>query len=166
VPALVATFQASSGAPDHAAYLHRGATSQDIIDTGLMLRLKDVLAILKTRLDEVLRALATQARRHAALPMAARTCGQAATPISFGAIIAGWGQSILRHRARLHDLRPEAQARGADLCRASGMSRCPLLDLASEAWPDLDFAALASSASLLGSTMSDALAFAETVEGA
>ena len=41
------------------------------------------------------------AAAHADLPMAARTYGQAATPTSFGAVVASWGHPVLRHRARL-----------------------------------------------------------------
>lgn len=106
VPALVAAFRKAMQAPDHAQYLHWGATSQDIVDTALALRLRRVLALWETRLTDLLAALATLAETHADLPMAARTYGQVATPTGFGAVVAGWGGPILRHRARLEALRP------------------------------------------------------------
>lgn len=107
VPALVAAFRKAMEAPDHARYLHWGATSQDIMETGQALRLRRVMAIWDTRLAELARELARLARTHADLPMAARTYGQAATPTSFGAVVAGWGQPLLRHRARLAAVRDD-----------------------------------------------------------
>ncbi|MFD1911672.1 lyase family protein [Halodurantibacterium flavum] len=106
VPALVAAFRKAMEAPDHAQYLHWGATSQDIMETALMLRLRQVIALQAQRLDRTVAALATLAETHADLPMAARTYGQVATPTSFGAVVAGWGAPLLRHRDRLHELQP------------------------------------------------------------
>ena len=91
VPALVAAFRKAAGAPDHAPYAHWGATSQDIMDTGLALRLKRVLELWEDRLRALLAALATLAEAHADLPMAARTYGQIATPTSFGALAQAGG---------------------------------------------------------------------------
>ncbi len=106
VPALVAAFRDALAAPEHAQYIHWGATSQDIMDTGLMLRLRRVLEILAERLDATLLALAALAETHAELPMAARTYGQVATPTSFGAVAAGWGRPLIALRTRLDGLRP------------------------------------------------------------
>lgn len=106
VPALVAAFRRALDAPDHAQYVHWGATSQDIMDTALILRLRQVLAIAEARLTDALDGLAGLAEAHADLPMAARTYGQAATPTSFGEVAAGWGRPLLRHRDRLEELRP------------------------------------------------------------
>ncbi|MFC7705372.1 lyase family protein [Plastorhodobacter daqingensis] len=106
VPALVAAFRKAMEAPEHAQYLHWGATSQDIMETALMLRLRQVLALYAARLDDLIRVLGALAETHADLPMAARTYGQVATPTSFGAVVAGWGAPLLRHRDRLHELRP------------------------------------------------------------
>ena len=82
VPGLVAAFRNEMNAPEHAQYLHWGATSQDIIDTGLMLRLRQLLLLAEADLRAVITALADQAERHAATPMAGRTYGQHATPTS------------------------------------------------------------------------------------
>ena len=101
VPALVAAFRKASNAPEHAQFLHWGATSQDIMDSALALRLKPVLDLWEARLTELLHALATLAQTHAALPMAARTYGQIATPTSFGAVVAAWGWPLLAYRDQM-----------------------------------------------------------------
>lgn len=105
VPALVAAFRAEIGDPSHAAYLHWGATSQDIMDTALALRLRQVLALFEARLGTLLGQLADLADAHADLPMAGRTYGQVATPTSFGAAIAAWGRPLLALRAELPALK-------------------------------------------------------------
>lgn len=107
VPALVAAFRKAMNAPEHAQYLHWGATSQDIIETGLALRLRRVTQIWDERLAALIAALGRLAATHADLPMAARTYGQVATPTSFGAVIAGWGHPLIRHRARLAEVRAQ-----------------------------------------------------------
>jgi 3-carboxy-cis,cis-muconate cycloisomerase len=107
VPALLAAFRRATDAPEHTAWLHWGATSQDIMDTALALRLKPLLDLWEARLDQIIAGLGHLADRHADLPMAARTYGQAATPTSFGAVVASWGRPLLRHRARLAAIRAE-----------------------------------------------------------
>ena len=106
VPALVAAFRAAMNAPEHAQYLDWGATSQDIMDTALILRLRQVLTIFEDRLTVLARALGTLAEAHADLPMAGRTYGQVATPTTFGAVTASWGAPLLRHLDRLTELKP------------------------------------------------------------
>ncbi|WP_406650293.1 adenylosuccinate lyase family protein [Aliisedimentitalea scapharcae] len=105
VPGLVAAFRAEMQAPEHAQFVHWGATSQDIIDTGLMLRLRQALALMETDLRAFVETLATLAERHADTPMPARTYGQHATPTSFGAVVAGWGQPVMDLLDDLGDLR-------------------------------------------------------------
>lgn len=112
VPGLLAAFRKEIGDPEAAQYLHWGATSQDIADTGLALRLRRVVALWDGRLAALVAALGRLAAEHAELPMAARTYGQAATPTAFGAVVAGWGRPLIRHRARL-------AAVGADLAVVS-----------------------------------------------
>jgi 3-carboxy-cis,cis-muconate cycloisomerase len=105
VPALVAALRAAL--PEAAAsWLHWGATSQDIVDTGLVLRLREALALLETRLGHLLAALAALAEDHAETPLAGRSYGQVAVPTSFGAVAAGWGWPLLAHAAQLRALRP------------------------------------------------------------
>lgn len=106
VPALVKGFHAATDAPEHAQYFHFGATSQDIIDTALMLRLKQVTTIFQARLEGIIQALGPLANAHADLPMAGRTYGQIASPTTFGATVAGWGMPLRNHLTRLQELRP------------------------------------------------------------
>ncbi len=106
VPALLAAFRANVQASEEMRWLHWGATSQDVIDTGLALRLKAIAALWETRLATLTAALGELALRHAALPMAGRTYGQAATPTSFGAVVASWGRPLLAHGDRLSSLKP------------------------------------------------------------
>lgn len=107
VPAFVAAFRKEIAAPEHAQHLHRGATSQDIQDTALMLRLRQALALMEEDLAATLSALAALAEAHAETPMAARTYGQHATPTSFGAQVAAWGWPLLTARDGLAGLRAE-----------------------------------------------------------
>ncbi|GGL51352.1 lyase family protein [Wenxinia marina] len=95
VPALVAAFREAMQAPEHGAWIHYGATSQDIVDTALALRLRQALAIWEGRLRALAAALGRLAEAHAETPMAARTYGQVATVTSFGAVVAGWGAPLL-----------------------------------------------------------------------
>ncbi|MCK4712267.1 MAG: adenylosuccinate lyase family protein, partial [Marinosulfonomonas sp.] len=106
VPALVKAFHAATDAPEHAQYFHWGATSQDIIDTALVLRMKQVVAIFEGRLNRIIAALGPLADTHADLPMAGRTYGQIASPTSFGAVVASWGTPLITHLTRLNELRP------------------------------------------------------------
>lgn len=107
VPALVAAFRKEMHNAEAAQYVHWGATTQDIIDTGLVLRLRRVIAIYEDRLTAAITGLADLADTHRALPMAARTWGVVATPTSLGAVIAGWGGPLIRHLHRLRALKSE-----------------------------------------------------------
>ncbi|NNE78988.1 MAG: hypothetical protein HKN18_01840 [Silicimonas sp.] len=109
VPALVDAFREAMQAPEHSAYLHWGATSQDIMDTGLALRLRQALTIIEERLDRVILGLADLAEAHAETPMVARTYGQAAVVTSFGAVVADWGRPLIRHRERLQGVRSDVE---------------------------------------------------------
>ena len=102
---LVKALTAKVAATDPAAarHVHRGATSQDIIDTGFVLRAHDAVGLLLTDLDRAIHALADLSRRHAATPMAGRTLWQQALPITFGLKAAGWLSMLLRIRTRLTD---------------------------------------------------------------
>lgn len=108
VPGLVAAFRQEMQAPEHAQYVHWGATSQDIIDTGLMLRLRQALLLAETDLRAILGALGRAAGEHASLPMPARTWGQIATPTSWGAVIAAFGAPLADALEELPALRQGA----------------------------------------------------------
>ena len=105
VPALVAAFREEMNAPEHAQYVHWGATSQDIMDTALMLRLRQALMLTEADLQAAVKSLAKLAETHAKLPMPARTYGQHATPTSFGAVAASWGAPLLTLLEELPELR-------------------------------------------------------------
>ncbi|WP_438991464.1 lyase family protein [Lentibacter sp.] len=94
IPAFLAALRKTLEAPEHAQYLHWGATSQDILDTALMLRLKRAFDHIQTHLKEHLTQLADLADTYAETPMAGRTWGQHATPTSFGAVVAAWGHPL------------------------------------------------------------------------
>ena len=98
--ALVATDD-----PEAAKFVHWGATSQDIIDSGLMLQLRDALTVIDLDLDLLNAAVAHLARRHQHTVMIGRTWMQHALPITFGLKAAGWLDALVRHRARLAHLR-------------------------------------------------------------
>ncbi|MBA86206.1 lyase family protein [Thalassobius sp. S69A] len=105
VPGLVAAFRKALEAPEHSQYVHWGATSQDIAETGQMLRLRQYLNIVETALTEMAQSLGKLAGEYADLPMPGRTYGQHATPISFGATAAHWGAPLLDLLAELPALR-------------------------------------------------------------
>ncbi|MFN3274825.1 MAG: lyase family protein [Paracoccus sp. (in: a-proteobacteria)] len=117
VPALVKAMRAQID-PAQGQYLHWGATSQDIMDSGLALRLRPMLDLWQVRLAGVTGQLAALAGDHADLPMAARTYGQVATPTSFGAVAAGWGWPLADHARGLDGLR--AQVLRVSLSGAAG----------------------------------------------
>ena len=97
--------------PDAALWVHYGATSQDIIDTGMVLQARAGLGLISAELDRIEAALAALARDHAGTVMAGRTLLQHAVPISFGLKAAGWLDSVRRARRALtaagDDLAPQ-----------------------------------------------------------
>jgi 3-carboxy-cis,cis-muconate cycloisomerase len=183
VPGLVAAFRDEMKAPEHAQYVHWGATSQDIIDTGLMLRLRQALALAEADLRALLKSLGSEAASHAATPMPARTYGQHATPTSWGAVLAQFGAPLLDALDEMDALRdsslwvslsgaagtagalgPDPAATRAGLARALGLrdpgrgwhtDRAPLLRISD--WQGRVIAALAHiGQTLIGLTATDA----------
>ncbi|MDF2640850.1 MAG: 3-carboxy-cis,cis-muconate cycloisomerase, partial [Pseudomonas sp.] len=92
--------------PEAERYLHMGATSQDVMDTGLVLQVRSAVTLLERDLQQLGDALAEQAQRHAATPLAGRTWLQQATPVTLGMKIAGWLGALTRHRQRLAEMKP------------------------------------------------------------
>lgn len=105
IPALVAQLRAALPAAA-ADYLHWGATSQDIVDTGLMLRLRTLCTAQRAALHRINTLLAALADRHRQVPAAARTRFQQAVPTSFGLKAAQWLAPLLRQLQRLDQLEP------------------------------------------------------------
>ncbi len=81
---------------DAGRYVHWGATSQDIIDTGLVLQLRDSVPVVIADLLRAARAAASHARQHAGTTMPGRTWLQQATPTTFGLKAAGWTDALRR----------------------------------------------------------------------
>lgn len=94
-------------APDNLGqYAHWGATTQDIMDTALVLGLRDVLARIDGVLDRTRAHFTALSEAHAATLMAGRSQLQQAVPITFGYKAAGWIDALERSRSRLRDLGP------------------------------------------------------------
>ncbi|AVX23440.1 3-carboxy-cis, cis-muconate cycloisomerase [Pseudomonas syringae pv. atrofaciens] len=87
-------------------YVHMGATSQDVMDSGLVLQLRRAIVLLERDLTRLADAMAEQAQRHAGTPLAGRTWLQQATPVTLGMKIAGWLGAVTRHRQRLNEIKP------------------------------------------------------------
>jgi 3-carboxy-cis,cis-muconate cycloisomerase len=86
-------------------YVHWGATSQDAIDTGLVLQLRDAFDKISADGNRLCDLLADLAADHRATPVAARTWMQQAVPTVFGLKAAGWLDAMTRHRTRLQEVR-------------------------------------------------------------
>ncbi|HEX9926185.1 MAG TPA: 3-carboxy-cis,cis-muconate cycloisomerase [Anaerolineae bacterium] len=93
-----------------ASYAHWGATTQDIMDTALVLQIRAGLALIETTLLSVIKHLARLADQHRGTLMAGRTHSQQALPVTFGLKVAGWLAPLLRHRERLSELKPRLLA--------------------------------------------------------
>ncbi|MED7668819.1 3-carboxy-cis,cis-muconate cycloisomerase [Pseudomonas moraviensis subsp. stanleyae] len=87
-------------------YVHLGATSQDVMDSGLVLQLRQALALIENQLAQLADSLAAQAQRFATTLLAGRTWLQHATPVTLGMKIAGWLGAVTRSRQRLRELKP------------------------------------------------------------
>src|SRR5438094_345155 len=91
-----------------AAFVHYGSTSQDVLDTALVLCVKPCLADADRVLATAVSRLAEHARRHAGVVMLGRTLMQPATPITAGLKIARWAAALHRCRLRLAEARERA----------------------------------------------------------
>jgi len=105
VPALVKQLRAAVGEP-HAKAVHFGATSQDIIDTALVLRLKSVIEILGRRMDGLVSALRDLRTRDGAATLMAHTRMQQALPFTAADKIDTWLRPLERHAENLAKLAP------------------------------------------------------------
>jgi 3-carboxy-cis,cis-muconate cycloisomerase len=125
-----------SADPEVRAYLHWGATTQDIMDTGLVLQMREALARVTSLEEDLGSVLARRALEHRGTVMAGRTHGQQAVPTTFGAKAAGWLDELTRHHRRLGELGPRllvvqlfgAGGTGAALGDASARVRRGLAD--------------------------------------
>ena len=109
VEPLVRALRERSGV----AEAHRGATSQDILDTAAMLVARNARTLILADLDAAIRGCAALADEHRSTVMAARTLMQQAVPTAFGLKAAGWLVGLLDARRRLATWQPTAQLGGA-----------------------------------------------------
>jgi 3-carboxy-cis,cis-muconate cycloisomerase len=95
---------------DAARYVHWGATSQDVIDTAVMLTLRAAIDALLADLDRAIAGFAKLATQHRDTAMVARTWLQHALPMPFGLKLAEYAAALHRSRTRLKRLRAEGLA--------------------------------------------------------
>ncbi|APU31962.1 3-carboxy-cis,cis-muconate cycloisomerase [Ectopseudomonas alcaliphila JAB1] len=119
----------AAASPEAERYVHLGATSQDAMDSGLVLQLRAAIELIEGDLAALGDALAAQAERHADTPLAGRTWLQQATPVTLGMKLAGVLGAITRHRQRLNELKPRL------LCLQFGGASGSLAALGEQAWP-------------------------------
>jgi 3-carboxy-cis,cis-muconate cycloisomerase len=100
------TARVTTADPEAGRYVHWGATSQDAMDTGLILQLRQALDFIEPALASLGAELTRLARVHRLTPLAGRTWLQHAAPTTFGLKVAGWLSGIERHGARLRAMRP------------------------------------------------------------
>ncbi|MBS3815929.1 MAG: adenylosuccinate lyase [Hadesarchaea archaeon] len=101
--ALVLALAEASGTAGRS--VHFGATSNDILDTGLTLQIRDALEILEDRIRSLLDVIIDQAKEHVDTVMVGRTHGQHAVPTTLGMKLAIWGSELGRHLERLEEVR-------------------------------------------------------------
>lgn len=104
VPALIKQLKALVPEP-HRAALHQGATSQDVIDTALMLQLAKVFDVYESRLSALLETLGSLAAEHGGKALMAHTRMQVALPTTWGAKLASWSEPLKRQLRALVAMR-------------------------------------------------------------
>jgi adenylosuccinate lyase len=101
---LLRVFQSVCGDPA-GQFIHYGATTQDIQDTGQSLEIRDVLNALTPTLETIIVRLADLAEQHAETLAVGRTHAQPALPMAFGLKLASWIDELLRHCQRIGQAR-------------------------------------------------------------
>lgn len=105
-PILPLVHQISKQAGEAGKFVHWGATTQDIMDTAVVLQVRDGLDIVDQDIKDLRKILAGLAKRYRDTPMAGRTHLQQALPVTFGYKAAIWLDMFDRHQQRLEQLRP------------------------------------------------------------
>jgi 3-carboxy-cis,cis-muconate cycloisomerase len=105
-PILPLVHQMSKQCGEAGRYVHWGATTQDIMDTAVVLQLREALRLIEDDIAELRRILADLSRRYRDTPMAGRTHLQQALPVTFGYKTAIWLAMFDRHAERLAQLKP------------------------------------------------------------
>jgi 3-carboxy-cis,cis-muconate cycloisomerase len=107
VVAVVKALGRAAGG-DASRYVHWGATTQDIMDSALVLQMRDGLDLIDGTLREIVAGLAEKAARYRGTVMAGRTHLQHALPVTFGYKCAVWLAPLIDHLARIEALRARA----------------------------------------------------------
>jgi 3-carboxy-cis,cis-muconate cycloisomerase len=104
------TAEVGKADPEAAKWVHYGATSQDAMDSGLVLQLRSAFELMEADLARAMAAAAKLAKAHRGTPMAGRTWLQQALPITFGLKVAGTLDALMRHADRQKEARPRVLA--------------------------------------------------------
>jgi 3-carboxy-cis,cis-muconate cycloisomerase len=86
-------------------YLHFGSTTQDVMDTGTVLQIRDGLDIIQRDLKKLILEIASKADTYKSTPMISRTNGQDALPTTFGMLLASYMAELHRNADRLQEAR-------------------------------------------------------------
>ncbi|MCV7442109.1 3-carboxy-cis,cis-muconate cycloisomerase [Mycobacterium paraense] len=136
-------------APVVAPWIHRGLTSQDVLDSALMLGVRSAVDDLTTKLAQQVSTLSDLAAAHRATPMVARTLTQHAAPTTFGAKAAGWLDGVVDAYERLAGLVTPIQIGGAVGTRAAATELAALIGAAADP-PAVSDRLMRSAATTLG----------------
>ncbi|MEU4482649.1 3-carboxy-cis,cis-muconate cycloisomerase [Micromonospora sp. NPDC023966] len=110
-PVVPLVRELTAAVPEHARpWVHTGATSQDVLDSALVLVAVRAIGPLLRHLDDAADAAARLADTHRASVLVARTLGQQAAPTTFGLKAAGWLVGLIEARERLRQVRAELPA--------------------------------------------------------
>jgi 3-carboxy-cis,cis-muconate cycloisomerase len=126
----IRALTAASG--ESGRYVHWGATTQDITDTGMVLQIREAMAIIEPAVDEITAIVAALAAKYRDQPMAGRTHWQHAVPMTFGLKLAQWVDELDRDRERL------GRARQGVLVAELGGAGGTLASLGDKAGPVLE----------------------------
>ena len=105
-PILPLVHQIARQCGEAGRYVHWGATTQDIMDTAVVLQLREALSLIEQDISALREILADLSRRHRDTPMAGRTHLQQALPVTFGYKTSIWLAMFDRHAERLQQLKP------------------------------------------------------------
>ncbi len=100
---LSLTSRVSEQSASFAEYVHYGATSQDVLDTAMVLQAREGLTFLQHDLGEICDTLVPLISNHRSTMLPGRTWLQQGTPVTFGLKLAGWLDVLQRHRGRLQE---------------------------------------------------------------
>lgn len=98
--------QLTAACGEHGAYVHWGATTQDIMDTVVVLQIRDAFEIIDRDIENLVGILKRLSHEHRDTLMAGRTAGQQALPTTFGLKSLVWLQELMRHQERLSQCKP------------------------------------------------------------